>query len=1256
MRFPLRPLFTILTVVAVIDPTGTIAQQFVYPPPAPTAGTNPNPANDPPPPAGNIPASYMAPQPATRSPQRLPKSDPVTNPATVPSASPTAPTTTTPPTTLTAPAIAEPALTIATIESKNAQWQGSPTLTAELKARIADECKKAIQSLTEASELTAKITSLRNESSVAISETQRLQNSLAKSAEPAVLPDEIASWDGDKLRAANESAESRLDELRQRHSSLQNQIEWRTNRVRALPDLISQARAKFEEASQSLQSFPPSDEPNDEPKELTEAKRLRIEASRQFRSREWESLHQETKTYADSARAMNLHRDLADREIKAAQRYLTAVAKLLADWEKRQADQRAIAARTAVSHAHPAVRAAARVNTELAETNAKLVAAMETARTELAAAESTREELRESYANTRERAKEANFSQAIGMMLRSQQAELPDIQQYRSRAAKRAQDQADLNFKLLEWETQRRLIQSVDEAVDQHLSAVGQTLEPTEKGDVRGELNQVLSARLNLYAELSANARDQLGRLASLETAEEELATEIKSQAAFISQHILWVRSTAPLTPSLLSPLVTGAADLVKAKAWLGVWSNLRSQWQLQPLFLVMALPLIWLLVDRRRLQAKLDASSQDAQRLIASGMAPTLHTILLTACLAIPTSGLVALLGWRLTTVAAVGDFSFALGNTLVAAGCAFAALRFIFIACRTGGLAQAHFGWDQDVTVAIRRATAMAKATSLPAAFVSLFCVYMSDELLISTVGRVALILSLLSLATISLELFRSGGPIAKALVEGDDTPWTRWGYRVGAGALVIVPLVLAFVSAIGFHYTAARLSTRMAATWGAVALLVGLRGVALRWLTIVYRRVAYKRAKERLAAIRQTRLAAIQKSGPAAIQKTGLAAIQKTGLAAADATVDPHACSDPSLETDLSDVNRQSQRLIRIAVTILGGALLMLIWRDILPALGYLNRFELWTNGVASPGEDGAIPRVTLVDLFLGGGWLALTYIACRNLPGLLDISLFQRLPLDAGARYAAGALTQYLLVVIGAIASFRQIGIGWQSVQWLVAAMTVGLGFGLQEIFANFVSGIILLFERPVRVGDTVTIGNVSGTVTRIRIRATTVQDWDNKELIVPNRDFVTGNLVNWTLSSPNLRVVIQVGIAYGSDTRLATKLLYEVASKHPLVLPDPAPVVVFSNFGASSLDFELRVFACGLLNSRLLRHDLHMAIDDAFREHKIEIAFPQQDVYVRSLPQTFLERLTEPPPPAAEPPAAIPLQVASETTGLRKQAA
>jgi potassium efflux system protein len=290
---------------------------------------------------------------------------------------------------------------------------------------------------------------------------------------------------------------------------------------------------------------------------------------------------------------------------------------------------------------------------------------------------------------------------------------------------------------------------------------------------------------------------------------------------------------------------------------------------------------------------------------------------------------------------------------------------------------------------------------------------------------------------------------------------------------------------------------------------------------------------------------------------------------------------------------------------------------LWSDVLPALGILNRFELWTSAVVNPG--GVPEWITLADLMLAIFALALTWYAGKNVPGLLEIAVLQRLPLDAGARYAASSITRYILVVTGIVLSLRLIGIGWSSVQWLVAAMTVGLGFGLQEIFANFVSGIILLFERPARVGDTVTIGSITGTITRIRIRATTVLDWDNKELIVPNKEFVTGNLVNWTLTNPTLRLIIQVGVAYGSDTRLTTELLYRVARENPEVLDEPAPVVVFSAFGDSSLAFELRLFVSDLSTYRRLRHDLHIAIDDAFREHGIEIAFPQCDLHVRSLP-------------------------------------
>ena len=180
------------------------------------------------------------------------------------------------------------------------------------------------------------------------------------------------------------------------------------------------------------------------------------------------------------------------------------------------------------------------------------------------------------------------------------------------------------------------------------------------------------------------------------------------------------------------------------------------------------------------------------------------------------------------------------------------------------------------------------------------------------------------------------------------------------------------------------------------------------------------------------------------------------------------------------------------------------------------------------------------------------------------------------------------------------------------------MTVGLGFGLQEIFANFISGLIILFEQPIRVDDVVTVAEVTGKVTKIRIRATTIRMWDERELIMPNKEFITGTLINWTLSDTVMRRDFAVGIAYGSDIRKAERLLYEVAAANPLVLKDPPPVVIFKSFGASSLDFELRVFLSGMENNVPVWHSINCAIDDAFRKAGIEIAFPQQDIHIRSI--------------------------------------
>ena len=201
----------------------------------------------------------------------------------------------------------------------------------------------------------------------------------------------------------------------------------------------------------------------------------------------------------------------------------------------------------------------------------------------------------------------------------------------------------------------------------------------------------------------------------------------------------------------------------------------------------------------------------------------------------------------------------------------------------------------------------------------------------------------------------------------------------------------------------------------------------------------------------------------------------------------------------------------------------------------------------------------------------------------------------------------------IVLVGALLACRTLSINWSSVQWLAAGMTVGLGFGLQEIFANFISGLILLAERPVRVGDVITVGDATGKVERIRIRATTIRDFDQKELLIPNKELITGQVINWSLSENAVRVVIPVGIAYGSNVRQAMSLLLESAREVDRVLAEPEPMVTFEDFGDNALLLWLR---CYVAESRPAAWTaLRISINEKFEAAGIAISFPQRDVHL-----------------------------------------
>jgi len=221
---------------------------------------------------------------------------------------------------------------------------------------------------------------------------------------------------------------------------------------------------------------------------------------------------------------------------------------------------------------------------------------------------------------------------------------------------------------------------------------------------------------------------------------------------------------------------------------------------------------------------------------------------------------------------------------------------------------------------------------------------------------------------------------------------------------------------------------------------------------------------------------------------------------------------------------------------------------------------------------------------------------------------------------------------------------RLGIEWGSLQWIIAALGVGIGFGLQEIIANFISGLIILFERPVRLGDYVTIGDQSGTVNRIQIRATTLADLDHREILIPNKELITGRVTNWTLSNSTLRMIVKVGIAYGSDTDAARRVMLRAVKRVKAVLETPEPQVLFLGFGDSALDFEIRIFLPSFTARFPVAHDIHTEVNKALEKAGISIPFPQRDLHIISpegdvAPESARGQMPQPKPkPAAKPKA------------------
>lgn len=245
------------------------------------------------------------------------------------------------------------------------------------------------------------------------------------------------------------------------------------------------------------------------------------------------------------------------------------------------------------------------------------------------------------------------------------------------------------------------------------------------------------------------------------------------------------------------------------------------------------------------------------------------------------------------------------------------------------------------------------------------------------------------------------------------------------------------------------------------------------------------------------------------------------------------------------------------------------------------------------------------------------LLLFYLAGKFRKVLVNRVLV-RTNLDIGAREATATIIRYLVLSIGLLIILQTVGINLTTLNVIAGAVGIGIGFGLQTIASNFISGLIILFERPVKIGDRIEVGNVEGDVTEIGARATTVVTNNNIAIIVPNSQFITENIINWKYTDAKVRFEIPVGVSYDSDVRLVEKLLLEVARENPDVLQEPKPDVCFREFGDSSLNFVLRVWNQNLVHTRYVLYSrLNFAIWDKFKQNGIQIPFPQRDLHLRS---------------------------------------
>ncbi|TVP49272.1 MAG: mechanosensitive channel MscK [Halomonas sp.] len=911
-----------------------------------------------------------------------------------------------------------------------------------------------------------------------------------------------------------------------------------------------------------------------------------------------------------------LERALAEREVSFFQRELSAnsrlrelaqqrrdVLMLQIDYQEQQLNmlqgvidrQRRLASEQAIADAarddpliaagHPVVLQAQQTNQTL---SLELLRATDRANSivrENIEAQRQLEHVRQLQRSLNEQIDAIRGSQLLSRILREQRQSLPPVAPRRD-----LQDEiADLRLKQFDLVRQRDQLRQSEQFAATRLREAGIEATP----GLVDSLSRLYQSRRELVEQLEQSYGSLLSAAIELQLNQQQLLLTTSELRETIDEQLFWVANSRPLDfnwvrqlpNNLVSEWREGEWRAILPTRWQGVsWEMLKGA----P-FILFSLLLIAL---RRKIKAWLADLHSQIGRLKSDTQLHTPKAVLLNALLAL--SGPLALAGVGVGLLTTGGALAGSVAPALLQLALSWAVVAWGRRLLVPDGVAERHFTWSPRYTARLRQLLGGLGFSLIPVIGIAAMSGQMEIPLAMRPVAMGLFSFGLIAMSWWLAQLILAHIPIFGVRL-----------FRLMLGlAMASVPLMLLGLVAWGYEYTALRLVGRFAITLYILGLWVVVEATLVRSLAVAARRLAYRRALAR-------RRAQVQEGA-----EGGLEVVEEPPL-------------------DMEKINSQSMRLSKLIVLIGFSTLLYLVWSDLLSVLGYLDNVSLWD------AQEGDLVNdvLSISDVFAALLVVAITFIMARNLPGLLEVMVLSRLTLKQGSAYAISSLLSYIIVGTGVVMGLATLGVSWDKLQWLVAALSVGLGFGLQEIFANFISGLIILFERPIRIGDTITIGNLHGTVSRIRIRATTVTDFDRKEIIIPNKTFVTDQLINWSLSDNVTRVVLTYGVAHGSDLPKVHQLLRQAADENSRVLADPEPQVFCLSYGQHSLNFELRIFVNDLLDRLYAADEVNCRVDELFRKAGVRVAFEQMDVWLHpddgdSVKVQSAKRL----PPPASPPA------------------